>query len=66
MDITLLFMSSFFMYFRMKKPERHLPLSLLPMQIFQEKLRSLLGQPATSETSGHIKYKKFTGTSNEK
>ncbi|NXH47619.1 CPLN1 protein, partial [Dicaeum eximium] len=45
---------------RMKKPECHLPLSLLPMQTFQEKLRSLLGQPATSETSGHIKYKKFT------
>ncbi|XP_016160307.1 PREDICTED: uncharacterized protein C5orf42 homolog [Ficedula albicollis] len=45
---------------RMKKPECHLPLSLLPMQTFQEKLQSLLGQPATSETSGHIKYKKFT------
>lgn len=50
----------------MKKPEHHLPLSLLPMQTFQEKLQSLLGQPVTSETSGHIKYKKFTGTSNEK
>uniref|UniRef100_A0A8C3MJ19 Uncharacterized protein n=1 Tax=Geospiza parvula TaxID=87175 RepID=A0A8C3MJ19_GEOPR len=46
--------------FRMKKPECHLPLSLLPMQTFQEKLKSLLGQPVTSETSGHIKYKKFT------
>ncbi|XP_077027401.1 ciliogenesis and planar polarity effector 1 isoform X5 [Agelaius phoeniceus] len=45
---------------RMKKPECHLPLSLLPMQTFQEKLQSLLGQPVTSETSGHIKYKKFT------
>ncbi|XP_030824332.1 ciliogenesis and planar polarity effector 1 isoform X2 [Camarhynchus parvulus] len=45
---------------RMKKPECHLPLSLLPMQTFQEKLKSLLGQPVTSETSGHIKYKKFT------
>ncbi|XP_066195606.1 ciliogenesis and planar polarity effector 1 [Sylvia atricapilla] len=45
---------------RMKKTECHLPLSLLPMQIFQEKLQSLLGQPVTSETSGHIKYKKFT------
>ncbi|XP_063278915.1 ciliogenesis and planar polarity effector 1 isoform X2 [Prinia subflava] len=45
---------------RMKKPECHLPLSLLPMQTFQEKLRSLLGQPVTSETSGHTKYKKFT------
>ncbi|XP_058280081.1 ciliogenesis and planar polarity effector 1 isoform X3 [Hirundo rustica] len=45
---------------RMKKPECQLPLSLLPMQTFQEKLQSLLGQPVTSETSGHIKYKKFT------
>ncbi|XP_037979830.1 ciliogenesis and planar polarity effector 1 isoform X5 [Motacilla alba alba] len=45
---------------RMKKPECHLPLSLLPMQTFQEKLQSLLGQPVTSETSGHIKYKMFT------
>ncbi|CAN8219831.1 unnamed protein product [Coccothraustes coccothraustes] len=45
---------------RMKKPECHLPLSLLPMQTFQEKLQSLLGQPVTSETSGHITYKKFT------
>ncbi|XP_063037388.1 ciliogenesis and planar polarity effector 1 isoform X2 [Melospiza melodia melodia] len=45
---------------RMRKPECHLPLSLLPMQTFQEKLQSLLGQPVTSETSGHIKYKKFT------
>uniref|UniRef100_A0A8C9UC26 Ciliosis and planar polarity effector complex subunit 1 n=1 Tax=Serinus canaria TaxID=9135 RepID=A0A8C9UC26_SERCA len=43
-----------------KKPECHLPLSLLPMKTFQEKLQSLLGQPVTSETSGHIKYKKFT------
>ncbi|XP_023799765.1 protein JBTS17 isoform X2 [Cyanistes caeruleus] len=45
---------------RMKEPECHLPLSLLPMQTFQEKLQSLLGQPVTSETSGHIKHKKFT------
>ncbi|XP_032941401.1 ciliogenesis and planar polarity effector 1 isoform X4 [Catharus ustulatus] len=45
---------------RTKKTECHLPLNLLPMQIFQEKLQSLFGQPATSETSGHIKYKKFT------
>ncbi|XP_053858447.1 ciliogenesis and planar polarity effector 1 [Vidua macroura] len=45
---------------RMKKPECHLPLSLLPLQTFQEKLQSLLGQPVTSDTSGHIKYKKFT------
>ncbi|XP_041251942.1 ciliogenesis and planar polarity effector 1 isoform X2 [Onychostruthus taczanowskii] len=45
---------------RMKKSECHLPLSLLPMQTFQEKLQCLLGQPVTSETSGHIKYKKFT------
>ncbi|XP_050842832.1 ciliogenesis and planar polarity effector 1 isoform X4 [Serinus canaria] len=45
---------------RMRKPECHLPLSLLPMKTFQEKLQSLLGQPVTSETSGHIKYKKFT------
>uniref|UniRef100_A0A8C0USD2 Ciliogenesis and planar polarity effector 1 n=1 Tax=Cyanistes caeruleus TaxID=156563 RepID=A0A8C0USD2_CYACU len=44
----------------MKEPECHLPLSLLPMQTFQEKLQSLLGQPVTSETSGHIKHKKFT------
>ncbi|XP_031951433.1 ciliogenesis and planar polarity effector 1 isoform X3 [Corvus moneduloides] len=45
---------------RLKKAECHLPLSLLPMQTFQEKLQSLLGQPVTSEPSGHIKYKKFT------
>ncbi|XP_068033155.1 ciliogenesis and planar polarity effector 1 [Anomalospiza imberbis] len=45
---------------RMKKPECHLPLSLLPLQTFQEKLQSLLGKPVTSHTSGHIKYKKFT------
>ncbi|KAM7025251.1 ciliogenesis and planar polarity effector 1 isoform 3-T4 [Acridotheres tristis] len=45
---------------RTKKPECHLSLSLLPMQTFQEKLWSLLGQPVTSETSGHAKYKKFT------
>nr|XP_041567097.1 ciliogenesis and planar polarity effector 1 isoform X3 [Taeniopygia guttata] len=45
---------------RMKKPECRLPLSLLPLQTFQEKLQSLLGQPVTSDTSGHIKYKKFT------
>uniref|UniRef100_A0A8C3V6X9 Ciliogenesis and planar polarity effector 1 n=1 Tax=Catharus ustulatus TaxID=91951 RepID=A0A8C3V6X9_CATUS len=51
---------NFLIYFRTKKTECHLPLNLLPMQIFQEKLQSLFGQPATSETSGHIKYKKFT------
>ncbi|RLV98166.1 hypothetical protein DV515_00011007 [Chloebia gouldiae] len=45
---------------RMRKPECQLPLSLLPLQTFQEKLQSLLGQPVTSDTSGHIKYKKFT------
>ncbi|OWK57779.1 Uncharacterized protein C5orf42 [Lonchura striata] len=45
---------------RMKKPECHLPLSLLPLQTFQEKLQSLLGQPVTSDTSGLTKYKKFT------
>ncbi|KAF2984647.1 hypothetical protein EK904_012568 [Melospiza melodia maxima] len=50
---------------RMRKPECHLPLSLLPMQTFQEKLQSLLGQPVTSETSGHIKYKKFTASLSE-
>ncbi|KAL2294211.1 hypothetical protein Nmel_007936 [Mimus melanotis] len=44
----------------MKKPECHLSLNLLPVQTFQEKLQSLLGHPVTSETSGHIKYKKFT------
>ncbi|KAF1669490.1 CPLN1 protein, partial [Pygoscelis papua] len=45
---------------RLKKTERYLPLSLSPMQTFQEKLQSLLGQPVTSETSGCIKYKQFT------
>ncbi|XP_050184750.1 ciliogenesis and planar polarity effector 1 isoform X4 [Myiozetetes cayanensis] len=45
---------------RLKNIEHHLPLDLSPMQTFQEKLQSFLGQPVTSETSGHIKYKKFT------
>ncbi|XP_014803078.1 PREDICTED: uncharacterized protein C5orf42 homolog isoform X2 [Calidris pugnax] len=45
---------------RLKKTERPLPLSLSPMQTFQEKLQALLGQPVTSETSGTIKYKQFT------
>ncbi|XP_051628250.1 ciliogenesis and planar polarity effector 1 isoform X4 [Manacus candei] len=45
---------------RLKNTEHHLPLDLSPMQTFQEKLQSFLGQPITSETSGHIKYKKFT------
>ncbi|XP_042731159.1 ciliogenesis and planar polarity effector 1 isoform X3 [Lagopus leucura] len=46
---------------RLKITEHHLPLSLSPMQTFQEKLQSLLGQPATSETTEeHIKYKWFT------
>nr|XP_009942042.1 PREDICTED: uncharacterized protein C5orf42 homolog [Opisthocomus hoazin] len=45
---------------RLKNTECHLPLSLSPMQTFQEKLQSLLGQPVTSETSGWIKYKQFT------
>ncbi|NXY74895.1 CPLN1 protein, partial [Glareola pratincola] len=45
---------------RLKNTECHLPLSLSPMQTFQEKLQSLLGQPVTSETSGCIKYKQFT------
>ncbi|NXU47238.1 CPLN1 protein, partial [Turnix velox] len=45
---------------RLKNLECHLPLSLSPMQTFQEKLQSLLGQPVTSETSGCIKYKQFT------
>uniref|UniRef100_A0A8C3LG50 Ciliogenesis and planar polarity effector 1 n=1 Tax=Chrysolophus pictus TaxID=9089 RepID=A0A8C3LG50_CHRPC len=47
---------------RLKITEHHLPLSLSPMQTFQEKLQSLLGQPATSETTTeeHIKYKQFT------
>ncbi|NXV40160.1 CPLN1 protein, partial [Uria aalge] len=45
---------------RLKNTEHHLPLSLSPMQTFQEKLQSLLGQPVTSETSGCIKYKQFT------
>ncbi|XP_074021935.1 ciliogenesis and planar polarity effector 1 [Numenius arquata] len=45
---------------RLKNAERPLPLSLSPMQTFQEKLQSLLGQPVTSETSGSIKYKQFT------
>ncbi|NWS55182.1 CPLN1 protein, partial [Chunga burmeisteri] len=45
---------------RLKNTECHLPLSLSPMQTFQEKLQSLLGQPVTSETSGCVKYKQFT------
>ncbi|XP_054041312.1 ciliogenesis and planar polarity effector 1 isoform X1 [Rissa tridactyla] len=45
---------------RLKNTEHYLPLSLSPMQTFQEKLQSLLGQPVTSETSGCIKYKQFT------
>ncbi|XP_021235237.1 protein JBTS17 isoform X2 [Numida meleagris] len=45
-----------------KKREHHLPLTLSPMQTFLEKLQSLLGQPATSETTTeeYIKYKQFT------
>ncbi|NWI89797.1 CPLN1 protein, partial [Pitta sordida] len=50
---------------RLKSIEHHLPLSLSPMQTFQEKLQSLLGQPVPSETSGHIKYKKFTDSIEE-
>ncbi|KFV69765.1 Uncharacterized protein C5orf42, partial [Dryobates pubescens] len=34
---------------RLKNPEHHLPLSLSPMQTFQEKWKSLLGQPVNSE-----------------
>ncbi|KAM6109759.1 ciliogenesis and planar polarity effector 1 [Phoenicopterus ruber ruber] len=45
---------------RLKNTECHLPLSLSPVQTFQEKLESLLGQPVTSETSGCIKHKQFT------
>ncbi|NWU83651.1 CPLN1 protein, partial [Onychorhynchus coronatus] len=45
---------------RRKTTEHHLPVGLSPMETFQEKLQSFLGQPVTSETSGHIKYKKFT------
>ncbi|NXI96053.1 CPLN1 protein, partial [Psophia crepitans] len=45
---------------RLKNTVCHLPLSLSPMQTFQEKLQSLLGQPVTSETSGCTKYKQFT------
>ncbi|XP_065511533.1 ciliogenesis and planar polarity effector 1 isoform X2 [Caloenas nicobarica] len=45
---------------RLKNRECHLPLSLSPMQTFQEKLQALLGQPVTPETSGCIKYKQFT------
>ncbi|NWQ79180.1 CPLN1 protein, partial [Columbina picui] len=45
---------------RLKNRECHLPLSLSPMQTFQEKLQSLLGQPVTPETSRCIKYKQFT------
>ncbi|KAK4815418.1 hypothetical protein QYF61_001406, partial [Mycteria americana] len=45
---------------RPKNTEHHLPLSLSPMQTFQEKLQSLLGQPVTSEISGGIQYKQFT------
>ncbi|NWU65552.1 CPLN1 protein, partial [Pterocles burchelli] len=45
---------------RLKNRECHLPLSLSPMQTFQEKLQSLLGQAVTSETSECITYKHFT------
>ncbi|NXD88081.1 CPLN1 protein, partial [Halcyon senegalensis] len=45
---------------RLKNIEHQLPLSLSPMQTFQEKLHSLLGHPVTSETSGCIKYKQIT------
>lgn len=47
---------------RLKITEHHLPLNLSPVQTFQEKLQSLLGQPATSETTTeeYIKYKQFT------
>ncbi|NXJ15090.1 CPLN1 protein, partial [Odontophorus gujanensis] len=46
---------------RLKIMEHHLPLNLSPMQTFQEKLQSLLGQPDTSETTEEcVKYKKFT------
>ncbi|XP_053910206.1 ciliogenesis and planar polarity effector 1 isoform X2 [Cuculus canorus] len=45
---------------RLKTREYCLPLSLSPMQTFQEKLQSLLGQPVTAETSGGIKFKQFT------
>ncbi|XP_026721713.1 ciliogenesis and planar polarity effector 1 isoform X1 [Athene cunicularia] len=45
---------------RLKNTECHLPLSLSPLQTFQEKLQSLLGQPVTSETSGCVTYKQFT------
>ncbi|XP_061214864.1 ciliogenesis and planar polarity effector 1-like, partial [Neopsephotus bourkii] len=45
---------------RLKNRECHLPLSLSPIQTFQEKLQYLLGQPLTSETSGCLKYEQFT------
>ncbi|XP_064032953.1 ciliogenesis and planar polarity effector 1 [Pogoniulus pusillus] len=45
---------------RLKNTECHLPLSLSPVHTFQEKLKSLLGQPANSEAAGCIKYKQFT------
>ncbi|KGL87677.1 Uncharacterized protein C5orf42, partial [Charadrius vociferus] len=36
-------------FLRLKNTEGYLPLSLSPMQTFQEKLQSLLGQPVNSE-----------------
>ncbi|XP_051498619.1 ciliogenesis and planar polarity effector 1 [Apus apus] len=59
MDFTSLITVSCYI-FRLKNTECLLPLSLSPMQTFQEKLKFLLGHPVTSEPSGCIKYKQFT------
>ncbi|NXN99538.1 CPLN1 protein, partial [Rhinopomastus cyanomelas] len=45
---------------RYKSTEHYLKLSIPPLQIFEEKLKSLLGQPVTLGTSACIKYKQFT------
>nr|XP_056704145.1 ciliogenesis and planar polarity effector 1 [Euleptes europaea] len=47
---------------RSHKLDPCLPLYLTPTHIFQEKLRSFMGQPASVETSseGELKYKQFT------
>ncbi|XP_015275639.1 PREDICTED: uncharacterized protein C5orf42 homolog [Gekko japonicus] len=47
---------------RSQKVELCLPLYLTPTQIFQERLQSFMGQPASVETSndGELKYKQFT------
>nr|XP_044988091.1 ciliogenesis and planar polarity effector 1 [Jaculus jaculus] len=47
---------------RYKKKSMNLPLNMTPAQIFQEKLRCFLGQPASLESKNEVgsKYKQFT------